>query len=99
MSIVLYSIGWIVYIVFYSMYCDSIYMLYVFSKPIDMLLCNLLLQVEYTLVTDTPYFRIDSATGMVIVHDHLDRETKDRHVLEVKATDKPGNELKSDMWM
>lgn len=50
----------------------------------------LLLKIEYSLVTDTPYFLINSATGMVMVKAQLDRETKDRHVLEVRATDKPG---------
>lgn len=47
-------------------------------------------QVTYSLITDTPYFTLDSASGMIIVKGILDRETKDRHVLEIKASDMPG---------
>lgn len=42
------------------------------------------------MVTDTPYFAVDSNTGHVVVRGLLDREAKDKHVIAVKATDMPG---------
>ncbi|KAK2121714.1 Cadherin EGF LAG seven-pass G-type receptor 1 [Saguinus oedipus] len=46
---------------------------------------NYQLHAHYTI--ESSYFRIDSATGAVSTASELDRETKETHVLRVKAVD------------
>lgn len=41
--------------------------------------------VQYTLLTSTEMFRIDKVTGEVTVAGHLDRETANRHDLQIVA--------------
>ena len=51
-------------------------------------------EIRYELVTDTRAFHIEPQSGVMTVSSALDRETQDKHVLHVRATDgSPANPL------
>lgn len=44
--------------------------------------------IAYSLVTDTPHFRVDPVTGILYVTAPLDRETQELYELKIRASDR-----------